>query len=162
MEIMAQRLAMSARAARFTSAVSLLAPAAIAQTLRATDAAYHLVRAQRRLVCLSPAAFVALRWAEAVCFPFASATRQRRALGEPFRVRNLARAGSVRSVRQPFWEIVAGGCCLIVVVLGAHLFADIAAVRASAATIDPGRVTAWSLWLYGIGLVASGSSVAIS
>ena len=70
--------------------------------------------------------------------------------------------GVVRSARQPFWEIVAGGCCLIVVVLSAHLFADIAAVRATAATVDPARVSAWSLWLYGIGLVASGSSVAIS
>ena len=70
--------------------------------------------------------------------------------------------GVVRTTRQPFWEIVAGGCCLIVVVLSAHLFADISAVRATAATIDPARVSTWSLWLYGIGLVASGSSIAIT
>jgi len=70
--------------------------------------------------------------------------------------------GVVRTTRQPFWEIVAGGCCLIVVVLSAHLFADISAVRATAATVDPQRVSTWSLWLYAIGLVASGSSVAIS
>ena len=70
--------------------------------------------------------------------------------------------GVVRATRQPFWEIVAGGCCLIVVVLSAHLFADVSAVRAAAATIDPARVSSWSLWLYGIGLVASGSSIAMS
>jgi hypothetical protein len=70
--------------------------------------------------------------------------------------------GVVRTTRQTFWEIVAGGCCLIVVVLSAHLFADVAAVRATAATVDPHRVRVWSLWLYFVGLVASGSSVAIS
>ena len=70
--------------------------------------------------------------------------------------------GVARSSRQPFWEIVAGGCCLIVVVLSAHLFADISAIRATAATVDPARVSSWSLWLYGIGLVASGSSIAIT
>jgi hypothetical protein len=56
--------------------------------------------------------------------------------------------GVARASRQPFWEIVAGGCCLIVVVLSAHLFADISAIRATAATIDPARVSSWSLWLY--------------
>jgi hypothetical protein len=70
--------------------------------------------------------------------------------------------GVVRSSRKPFWEIIAGGCCLIVVVLSAHLFADISAVRATAATVDPQRVSTWSLWLYAIGLIASGSSIAIS
>jgi hypothetical protein len=70
--------------------------------------------------------------------------------------------GVARASRQPFWEIVAGGCCLIVVVLSAHLFADISAIRATAATIDPARVSSWSLWLYCIGLVASGSSIAIT
>jgi hypothetical protein len=70
--------------------------------------------------------------------------------------------GVVRTARQPFWEIVAGGSCLIIVVLSAHLFADVSAVRASAATIDPERVSTWSIWLYVAGLMSSGSSIAIS
>jgi hypothetical protein len=57
---------------------------------------------------------------------------------------------------------VSGGCCLIVLVLSAHLFADVSAVRATAATIDHGRVSTWSIWLYVVGLVASGSSMALT
>jgi hypothetical protein len=70
--------------------------------------------------------------------------------------------GVVRGARRPFWEIVSGGCCLIVLVLSAHLFADVSAVRATAATIDPVRVSTWSIWLYVVGLVASGSSMALT